>query len=127
MRLAESNTVFGRFGAVVHDLAPKGASVEELLAFERMLADLSARFANIPAEQIESEIQIAQVILRQFLGFDRSSFGEFQDDGSLVILSSTAAEGIEPVQAGPLPSQIEWFLAKLRAGEIVQGLSLIHI
>jgi formate hydrogenlyase transcriptional activator len=122
MRLAESNTVFGRFGAVVHDLAPKGASVEELLAFERTLADLSARFANIPAEQIESEIQIAQVILRQFLGFDRSSFGEFQDDGSLVILSSTAAEGIEPEQAGPLPSQIEWFLAKLRAGEIVQGL-----
>jgi formate hydrogenlyase transcriptional activator len=121
MRLAESNTVFGRFGAAVRDVAPKGASVEELLAFERMLADLSARFANIPAEQIESEIQIAQVILRQFLGFDRSSFGEFQNDGSLVILSSTAVEGIEPEQ-GPLPSQIEWFLVKLRAGEIVQGL-----
>jgi formate hydrogenlyase transcriptional activator len=122
MRLAESNTVFGRFGAAVHDTAPKGTSVEELLAFERMLADLSARFANIPAEQIEAEIQIAQVILRQFLGFDRSSFGEFQDDGSLVILSATAADGIEPERPGSLPSQIEWFLAKLRAGEIVQGL-----
>ena len=122
MRLAESNTVFGRFGAVVHDPAPKGASAKELLAFERMLADLSARFANIPAEQIESEIQVAQVILSQFLGFDRSSFGEFQDDGSLVILSSTAAEGVEPERPGLLPSQIEWFLAKLRAGEIVQGL-----
>ena len=29
-------------------------SAEELVAFERMLADLSARFANIPAEQVET-------------------------------------------------------------------------
>jgi formate hydrogenlyase transcriptional activator len=119
MRLAESNTVFGRFGAVVHDSAPKGASVEELLAFERMLADLSARFANIPAEQVEFEIQVAQTILRQFLEFDRSTFGEFQEDGSLVVLSSTAVEGFEPTPLGQLPSQLSWFLGQLRAGEIV--------
>jgi formate hydrogenlyase transcriptional activator len=119
MPVAESNMVYGRFGsAAVHDPAPSGASVDELLAFERMLADLSARFANVPAEQVEFEIQVAQTILRQFLGFDRSTFGEFQDDGSLVIISSTAVEGVEPTPQGPLPSQLSWFLAKLRAGEI---------
>src|SRR5467141_1397276 len=94
------------------------ASAQELLAFERMLADLSARFANIPAEQVESEIQVTQTILRQFLGFDRCTFAEFQEDGSLVVLSSTAVEGVEPTPQGPLPSQLSWFLAKLRAGEI---------
>src|SRR6202166_5295205 len=120
MRLAESNTVFGRFGsAATRDPAPNGASAEELLAFERMLADLSARFANIPAEQVESEIQIAQTILRQFLGFDRSTFGEFQEDGSLVVLSSTAVEGFEPTPLGQLPTELTWFLGQLRAGEIV--------
>jgi formate hydrogenlyase transcriptional activator len=119
MRLAENNMVFGRFGsAVMHDPAPSDASVEELLAFERMLADLSARFANIPTEQVEFEIQVAQTILRQFLGFDRSTFGEFQEDGSLVVLSSTAVEGVEPTPRGPLPSQLSWFLARLSAGEI---------
>jgi formate hydrogenlyase transcriptional activator len=119
MRLAENNMVLGRFGSpVVHDLAPNGASAEDLLAFERVLADLSARFANIPAEQVEFEIQVALTILRQFLGFDRSTFGEFQEDGSLVVLSSTAVEGIEPTPKGPLPSHLSWFLAKLRAGEI---------
>jgi formate hydrogenlyase transcriptional activator len=119
MSLAGSNMVFGRFGsAAVNNPAPSGASVEELLAFERMLADLSARFANVPAEQVECEIQVAQTILRQFLGFDRSTFGEFQDDGSLVVLSSTAVEGVEPTSQGPLPSELSWFLAKLRAGEI---------
>ena len=119
MAMAGSNMVFGRFGsAIIHDPGPDSASVEELLAFERMLADLSARFANIPAERVECEIQIAQTIVRQFLGFDRSTFAEFQDDGSLVVLSSTAAEGVEPTPPGPVPAQLSWFLAKLRAGEI---------
>jgi formate hydrogenlyase transcriptional activator len=117
--VAENNMVFGRFGStVVHDPGPDGASVEELLAFERMLADLSARFANIPIDRVESEIQIAQTIVRQFLGFDRSTFGEFQTDGSLMVLSSTAAEGVEATPLGPLPAQLSWFLAKLRVGEI---------
>ncbi len=85
--------------------APKSdASIEELLAFERMLADLSARFANIPAEQVEVEIRLAQTILLKFLGFDRCTFAEFQDDGSLVVLSSTAVEGIEATPPGPLPA-----------------------
>src|SRR5712671_1407685 len=93
------------------------ASIEELLAFERMLSDLSARFANIPAELVEVEIRVVQAILRQFLGFDRSTFAEFQDDSSLVVLSSTAVEGVDATPLGPLPARLEWFIAKLRAGE----------
>jgi formate hydrogenlyase transcriptional activator len=120
MRQMESNMVFGRFGpAVIHDAASNDASVEELLTFERMLADLSARLANIPAEQVEHEIQVAQVMLQQFLAFDRSSFAEFQEDGSLVVMSSTAVEGGEPTPLGPAPSQLSWLHDKLRAGEIV--------
>jgi formate hydrogenlyase transcriptional activator len=120
MRIVESNTDFSRFApAVIHDAVPNDASAEELLAFERMLADLSARFANVPAERVESEIQVAQTILRQFLEFDRGTFGAFQEDGSLVILSSTAVEGFEPTPLGPLPAQLTWFLGQLRAGEII--------
>jgi formate hydrogenlyase transcriptional activator len=101
------------------DTAPQSdATAEELLAFERMLADLSARFANVPAEKVQFEIQVAQTILRQFLGFDRSTFAEFHADGSLVVLSSTAVDGVDPTPLGPLPSQLSWFVAKLRAGEI---------
>jgi formate hydrogenlyase transcriptional activator len=95
------------------------ASAEELLAFERMLADLSARFANVPAEKVQFEIQVAQALLRQFLGFDRSTFAEFQDDDSLVVLSSTAVEGVDTTALGPLPPQLSWFVAKLRRGEIL--------
>jgi formate hydrogenlyase transcriptional activator len=97
------------------NVAPESdPSTEELLAFERMLADLSARFANIPPEKVQFEIQVAQALLRQFLGFDRSTFAEFQDDGSLVVLSSTAVEGVDPTPLGPLPPQLSWFQTPLR-------------
>jgi formate hydrogenlyase transcriptional activator len=106
--------------AVTTDAAPQSvASAEELLAFERMLADLSARFANVPAEKVQFEIQVAQALLREFLGFDRSTFAEFQDDGSLAVLSSTAIEGVDPTPLGPLPPQLSWFVARMRAGEIL--------
>jgi transcriptional regulator with GAF, ATPase, and Fis domain len=82
-----------------------------------MLADLSARMANVPADLVEAEILMAQATLRQFLGFDRSTFAEFHDDGSLVVVSSTAIEGVEATPLGPLPARLEWFIAKLRAGE----------
>jgi hypothetical protein len=55
-------------------------SLEELLAFERLLFDLSARFANVAGEQVVAEIKIALKQLIDFLGFDRSSFAEFTDE-----------------------------------------------
>jgi formate hydrogenlyase transcriptional activator len=94
-------------------------SAEELVAFERMLADLSARFANVSAEQVEIEIHAALIMLRQFLGFERSTFGEFRGDRSLVVLSSTAVEGFEPTPIGPLPAQLTWFIGQLRSGQTI--------
>src|SRR5690349_285955 len=110
MGTLQSNTDGGRSGSATMPSAASGnPSVEELLAFERMLADLSARMANVPADRVEAEIRMAQVVLQQFLGFDRSTFAEFQDDGSLVVVSSTAIGGVEATPLGPLPARLEWF------------------
>ena len=46
-------------------------------AFEVLLADLSSRFANVPNDAVESQIEIALRQLIAFFGFDRSSFAEF--------------------------------------------------
>ncbi len=108
------------FNRLKAETAPKSdASTEELLAFERMLADLSARFANVPADKVELEIRVVQAILLKFLGFDRCTFAEFQDDESIVVLSSTAVEGVDATPLGPLPAQLDWFVARLRAGEML--------
>jgi formate hydrogenlyase transcriptional activator len=114
------NMVYGRFGSsTTHDVTPKDASIEELLAFERMLADLSAKFTNISAETVELEIQLAQGILRQFLGFDRCSFGEFNQDGSMNVISSSAHDDIGAVPLGPFVPHLPWYFSKLLAGEKV--------
>jgi formate hydrogenlyase transcriptional activator len=117
--------VCDRFAPVaIRDTASNDASVEELLAFERMLADLSARFANVPAERVESEIQIAQTILRQFLGFDRCNFGEFDQNGSLTVISSSANDDIGPLPLGPFVPHLPWYLSKHLAGETIALQSL---
>jgi transcriptional regulator with GAF, ATPase, and Fis domain len=105
--------------AAVQDIKSPGASVNELLTFERMLADLSAQFANVPAERVETEIKEAQMMLQQFLGYDRCCFSEFQEDGSLVVLSSSAVNGVEATPVGQLPTQLTWFFNKLRTGKLL--------
>ena len=79
MPSAENNMVFGRFPSVVMQTLPRTAHrPSELLAFERMLADLSARFANVPAEKVELEIPHGA----------GSSFGSFWDSIAAPLLNS---------------------------------------
>jgi PAS domain S-box-containing protein len=92
------------------------ASLEELLAFERLLSDLSARFANVSGEQVIAEIEIALKQLIEFLGFDRSSFAEFTDDGKASFLCTVALKGVEPLPIGPVPTPLSWFVSELLAG-----------
>ena len=94
-------------------------SLEEFLAFERLLSDLSARFANVAAEQIIAEIESALKQLLKFLGFDRSTLSEFTDDGKQDILCSVQVEGVEPHLLGPIPAYLSWFVTKLRSGHTI--------
>ena len=47
--------------------------LEERLKFETLLAELSARFINLPVDQIDSEIKEAQRRICEFLDLDRST------------------------------------------------------
>jgi formate hydrogenlyase transcriptional activator len=94
-------------------------SVDERLAFERLLTDLSSQFANLAPDKFESVTQATLARIRQFLGFDRNTFAEFLEDGSINILSSSAIDGVESVPLGRLPVNLLWYHKKLRAGELV--------
>ena len=95
------------------------ASADERLAFERLLADLSSQFANLEGKQFEAATQTALLRIREFLGFDRSTFAEFLDDGSISVLCSNAIDGIDPVPVGRLPHDFFWYQRKLFAGETI--------
>ena len=88
-------------------------------AFEVLLADLSSRFANIPCDQVEREIESALSELIEFFGFDRSSFVEFDAEGRAYILCSVAVKGVEPFPLGPAPSFLNWYAKEARTGKII--------
>lgn len=96
-----------------------GPSLDELLAFERLLSDLSARFANVAADRVVAEIETALEQLYTFLGFGRGTFGEFSDGGELSVLCSAAAEGLEPLPRGPLPAYRKWAERELLSGRTI--------
>jgi formate hydrogenlyase transcriptional activator len=99
--------------------AGSNASADERLALERLLVDLSSQFANLAGDQFGIVTRTALSRVREFLGFDRSSFGEFLENGSIDILSSSEAEGVVPVPIGNLPLDFAWYHRKLRAGEMI--------
>ena len=94
-------------------------SLSERLAFERLLADLSVMFANLPADRVIEEIEHALARLIEFLDFDRSSLGELPAQGAqFEILCSAARDGFEPIPRGPAPP-LPWYFGELRAGRRV--------
>ena len=50
-----------------------GAEPDKQLRFERLLAEISTFFINLPADRIDSEIEVAQRRICEFLDLDRSS------------------------------------------------------
>lgn len=97
-------------------------SLDERLGFERLLGDLSARFANFDGgvDAVIDEIEHAQQQLLEQLGFDRCTFGEFTDgDGAFVVLCSASVAGVAPMARGRFPAELEWLIGELRAGRNV--------
>ncbi len=98
---------------------PADPSLKELLAFERLLSDLSARFANVAVNQVVAGIEAALEQLLKFLGFDRSAFAEIVDGHKQHILCSAAAQGVKRPSLGPIPADFNWFTDQLLAGRTV--------
>lgn len=95
-------------------------SLDERLAFERLLSDLSAHLADLPAEQrAVAEIRHALTRLMAFLGFDRCSYAALADDaGAIEILCSVSRAGVDAMPLGPPPA-FTWYFGELRAGRVV--------
>ena len=96
------------------------AALSEQSVFEALLADLAARFADVPAAATLAEVDRALARLVDFFGYDRCSYAEFgAPGGSLNILASAGAPGIAPTPKGEFGAQFSWWLGKLHAGRPV--------
>ncbi len=77
------------------------AVAEDRLRFEKLLADLSATFVNLPSERLDEEIDSSLKMLVEFLGNDRSTLVKLTKDKKHVLVThSYAVPGCRTVPVG---------------------------
>ena len=97
-------------------------TLRERLRFETLLADLSARFVNLPVEQVEGEIQDAQRRICASLDLDRSTLWQLSRESSGAYFLTHL---YQPPGAPPVPERLDanisfpWAIQKILADEIL--------
>ena len=102
--------------------------LEGPLEFERYIAELSAKFINVPIEQIVETIRegLGRVCLQ--LDLDRSGFCTFGPDGEMLQSVTWSAPGVMPIDERLADKdKFPWSLALIHAGEVVHFSSLEDI
>jgi PAS domain S-box-containing protein len=93
----------------------------ERLRFETLLSRLSATFIHLPADAIDSQIERGLQQIVEFLEIDRSSVGQFLEDGQeLVYTHSYTIPGIPPAPRVNLALLLPWYTEKIRQGEVLR-------
>src|SRR5262245_52558703 len=93
-----------------NDGCPLAPLMIDRLRCETLLVELSTTFVNIPASQVDSQIESALRQMVAFLGIDRSGFGEFSADRTrLVITHSNPVPGVPPSGRIIVDEQMPWY------------------
>jgi len=97
---------------------PLVSPVQERLRFETFLAELSATFVNVPASQVDAEIESALRQIVDFLGIDRSGFGEVSANGrQMEITHSYELPGVPPSPRCIVDERMPWYARAVWQGE----------
>jgi formate hydrogenlyase transcriptional activator len=99
------------------------------LNFEALLADLSARFVNLPADRVDDVIQQAQRSIVEALDLDRSVLFQFSESASDMIFthSWSRPEWPSPPPKVSAKEHFPWATAQILKGEMVVFSSLDEI
>jgi formate hydrogenlyase transcriptional activator len=95
-----------------------GRAIERQLEFVRLVAELSRRFINLPADQGDEAIRDALRRIGEALDLDCSTFYQVQPDGMLTDRVGWAAPGIPPLPA-PTKDLFPWAFETAFAGGVV--------
>ena len=105
--------------------APEWAPDQRLGRFERVLADLSATFINVPSNQVDEGIRDAQQRIVDALDLDRCTLSVAEARDLVHSHDWTSPEcrsgaWFPPVARVSARELFPWTLAKIQAGELVQ-------
>ena len=100
---------------------PLAAAMQERLAFETLLAELSTKFVNVSASQVDSQIEWGLRRIVELFGIDRSGLGEVSaDKKQLVVTHSYQLPGIPPSAKLMLDSQFPTYARMIHHGMVVR-------
>lgn len=100
---------------------PLAPAVEERLRFETLLADLLARFVNLPAGQVDAQIEHALRRIVEYLGLDRGSLAEVQVNPQQLVITHWHQEPGAPTQSRMLlHRQLPWYAGIIYRGEVLR-------
>jgi len=94
--------------------------IDEQLGFERLVAELSGRFINLPIEQMADAIRDGLGRICAKLDLDRSVFYSLTPDHVLFHAINWTAPGIDPIEAPMSASErFPWTIERVAAGHTV--------
>ena len=91
---------------------------EEAIRFERLLADLSSRFVNLPPSEVDHQIEQGLQQIVEALDVDRSGLAEFSGDGKeFIVTHAWAREGYPRLTGTLLSAEAPWYTGMLLKSE----------
>jgi formate hydrogenlyase transcriptional activator len=94
--------------------------IQERLRFETMLANLSSRFVNLSADQIDAEIEQGLKLITETLNIDRCSVAQISSDKTeLRVTHGYAVSGIPSMPDLILSDKQPWYSKKLFSCESI--------
>jgi PAS domain S-box-containing protein len=94
-------------------------ALEAQLAFERLVAELSVQFINLPASSVNDAIQDALRRIGETLDIDRCQFFQVEPDGMLTRNTGWVRDGQPEATPVPARERFPWTLETALAGHIV--------
>jgi formate hydrogenlyase transcriptional activator len=108
--------------AVIRDRGERILAAQQLREqsdIDRRLAELSAKFINLPPDRVDGEITNGLMSLADALGGDRASLGLLEaNSGDLLITHAWARPGIQPFPRRMLRGVLPWLTQRILAGDI---------
>lgn len=88
--------------------------IKKRLEFETLLADISGKFVNLPADKIDMEIETVLQRIAENLDIDRCSVAQFSEDrNKLRVTHAYAVPGVTPMPDLILNEEQPWYSHRL--------------
>lgn len=89
------------------------------LGFERLISELSAKFINLPSDEVDAEIRNGLRRIVEECGTDQCVLSEVDiETGALMVTHSWQLDGIPPPSDRRMKEQFPWVYAELSAGRV---------